>query len=352
MKKDKPLLSICIPTYNRKEYLKNLLLQLKELLKNNELDIEVCISDNNSNDGTWEFISKIASESSKIKIERQKENIGGNQNQIGVTALASGNWILVMGDDDILIEENFIKLCSILPSMNRYERIILNTKISEEQNLFEIKDGHLEIEELRESLIDSIAKFGFVGSHLISFEVAKIMRGIDFDDLRGWSGIGTFFHTALEKDNFFFSPPVVWQDANGQALEWQANHWLQLVLRQLQVFRINYKNGQIDSFKMKLIRSHLFSVQFLKTYYSSFLYLPKDTNQIINSYQYKQLIKDLPIYLSLLHRVIVFLPNLLPLKLHYAFIKNILRRDIDQYVYTGELDEKDGNTQDPDIFNF
>ncbi|EDQ3425490.1 glycosyltransferase family 2 protein, partial [Salmonella enterica subsp. enterica serovar 4,[5],12:i:-] len=49
------LISFCIPTYNRKEYLEELLNSINNQEKFN-LDIEICISDNASTDGTEEMI--------------------------------------------------------------------------------------------------------------------------------------------------------------------------------------------------------------------------------------------------------------------------------------------------------
>ncbi|EBH2219729.1 glycosyltransferase, partial [Salmonella enterica] len=48
------LISFCIPTYNRKEYLEELLNSINNQEKFN-LDIEICISDNASTDGTEEM---------------------------------------------------------------------------------------------------------------------------------------------------------------------------------------------------------------------------------------------------------------------------------------------------------
>ena len=344
-----PLLSICIPTFNRKHYLENVLSQIQGLLQNQDLDLEICISDNCSDDGTWEYINQVASQSSRIHIKRQLENIGGNRNLIDITSIASGKWILVIGDDDTLVEENLIKLTSILPSLDGYEYILLNTKISEDHNLFTMQDGPLSRAQLKRNLANGIYNFGFCGSHLMSQKVAKIMRQRNYEDLRSWPSFGTFIHSAFRKDTYFFSPPVAWQDKNGHAMAWQANHWLQLVFRQLQIFRINYLDGAEDPFSKRLVRKHLFSIAFIKIYYSSFLYLPKDTYQIIHGYEYRQLLKDLPSYLSFVHRALLFLPTLIPLKAHYFFIRYILQKNLNKYIFTGNLDEKDGLTQDPEI---
>ena len=101
-----PLLSICIPTFNRKKYLEILLSQIEHLIQQDYLDIEICISDNSSDDGSWEYIKKFASQSSRVHIKRQEINIGGNRNLIDITSIASGKWILVIGDDDTLFVED------------------------------------------------------------------------------------------------------------------------------------------------------------------------------------------------------------------------------------------------------
>ena len=54
--KNNPLLSIAIPTFNRGETLyKN----VNRILENNSTDFEIVISDNNSNDNTYDLISSI-----------------------------------------------------------------------------------------------------------------------------------------------------------------------------------------------------------------------------------------------------------------------------------------------------
>jgi len=55
---EKPLLSICIPTYNRAEYLAKSLDTLVCLPEFNSSEVEVVISDNASTDNTQEVAKK------------------------------------------------------------------------------------------------------------------------------------------------------------------------------------------------------------------------------------------------------------------------------------------------------
>jgi len=95
----KPLLSICIPTINRAMYLEQTLINITA--DNNFINtnnIEIVISDNNSEDNTEEicksFVDKFPD---KIRYFRQKENIG-DKNFIEVLKLANGEFAKLSND--------------------------------------------------------------------------------------------------------------------------------------------------------------------------------------------------------------------------------------------------------------
>ena len=101
----KPILTIAIPTYNRKKFLLN---KLKFFTKIDNLDIEIIIVQNNSN--TINLVNKDDFKKFKnIKIFNNKTNIGGNLNIIKCIELANSEWIWILGDDDD-IHENSINL--------------------------------------------------------------------------------------------------------------------------------------------------------------------------------------------------------------------------------------------------
>jgi glycosyltransferase involved in cell wall biosynthesis len=109
----KPLLSICIPTYNRSEYLYSNLLSIFSQIKNPEI-IEVLVSDNNSNDETISIVSKFLKYSNFIFL-RQEENIGPAKNFLSVVSQAKGEYCWIIGDDDFILQgriESIIALIS------------------------------------------------------------------------------------------------------------------------------------------------------------------------------------------------------------------------------------------------
>lgn len=97
------LISICIPTYNRLEFmkfqLKNIYMQLKEI---NCEKVEVVVSVNPANDGTEEYLKYFATEEN-IVLNFNSYNIGGMKNIYAAIEKASGKYIWVVSDDDLLL---------------------------------------------------------------------------------------------------------------------------------------------------------------------------------------------------------------------------------------------------------
>lgn len=72
---EKPLLSICIPTYNRADYLSKSLDSLVCLPEFSSTEVEVIISDNASTDGTKEIVKRYSDKYRNIYYYRNDENI-------------------------------------------------------------------------------------------------------------------------------------------------------------------------------------------------------------------------------------------------------------------------------------
>jgi glycosyltransferase involved in cell wall biosynthesis len=99
-----PRLSICIPTYNRaarlRVMLEALLPQAAAFVASGE--VEVCVSDNGSPDDT-QVILAAALPVCPMRVHRQPENVGVIRNiHHLVTSMARGEWVWVLGDDDLL----------------------------------------------------------------------------------------------------------------------------------------------------------------------------------------------------------------------------------------------------------
>ena len=92
------VLSICIPTYNRVRYLKEL---LPSILDQADAEgVEVVVSDNASTDDTAEYLRTI--KHPRLRWWTNDVNIGGDRNFLKCVAEARGAYVWLFGDDDIM----------------------------------------------------------------------------------------------------------------------------------------------------------------------------------------------------------------------------------------------------------
>ena len=102
-----PLVSVCIPTYNRCHKLQKAINSLQSCTYKN---IEVVISDNASSDDTQTVCLALAKSDGRIKYFRHPENQGPTKNFEFARAQAMGKYFLWLGDDDYL-DPDYITTC-------------------------------------------------------------------------------------------------------------------------------------------------------------------------------------------------------------------------------------------------
>lgn len=102
---NQPLLTIAIPTWNRASYLKLTLDQLfHEMSGVPKNMVEVLVSDNCSSDHTATVVKEVTELGLPIKYVRNEKNIGSDANIPQCFNLAQGKYVLILGDDDLLVD--------------------------------------------------------------------------------------------------------------------------------------------------------------------------------------------------------------------------------------------------------
>ena len=104
-----PLVSICIPTYNRSRYLEALLQSLVEQLADFPFPYEVVIADNASPDRTPEVV-RAFEDRLPIRSLRHERNIGGYPNWQFVMSRGLGRYLVYLSDDDGLLGPQLAEL--------------------------------------------------------------------------------------------------------------------------------------------------------------------------------------------------------------------------------------------------
>src|SRR5438552_10457927 len=95
-----PLVSICIPTYNGREYLKEC---LDSVRAQSFKDFEVVICDDQSSDGTLDFARELAKGDKRCRFIQNPSRFGLVGNWNNCIALSRGEWIKFVFQDDLLL---------------------------------------------------------------------------------------------------------------------------------------------------------------------------------------------------------------------------------------------------------
>lgn len=120
-----PLLTIAIPTYNRDSYLRQTLAQLQlEMFSYGLSCIEVLVSDNASTDSTQQVVAELQVSGLNITYLLNSENIGSDANIAQCFNMAKGNYVLILGDDDLFYDGSLKWLMSVL-EQNEYGAICM-----------------------------------------------------------------------------------------------------------------------------------------------------------------------------------------------------------------------------------
>ena len=125
-----PLLSICVPTYNRAHLLRVMLQSALPQFKEHCDLVELCVSDNASSDNTSEIVES-SRELGPLRYSRNEENLGfhGNLKKL-TTELARGKYIWLLGDDDLLRPGAVKRMLSILENHSELNIFHLNYYIT------------------------------------------------------------------------------------------------------------------------------------------------------------------------------------------------------------------------------
>jgi len=108
------LISICSVTYYRKACVKEWLTNLDNSLEHDKFDYEILIHDNNSQDGTFDFLEDFAKDKDYIKVNKTSENIGKPRALNESFSKCSGEYF-VSSDSDIVVKPGWTtELVSIM----------------------------------------------------------------------------------------------------------------------------------------------------------------------------------------------------------------------------------------------
>jgi glycosyltransferase involved in cell wall biosynthesis len=104
-------ISVCVLTYNHVEIIES---TLRSILDQTILGFEVIVSDDCSNDGTWECIQTLAAKGLRIRAVRTPQNLGMPGNANFAVAQSSRPYIALLHHDDVCREDLLEKWAGVL----------------------------------------------------------------------------------------------------------------------------------------------------------------------------------------------------------------------------------------------
>lgn len=119
------LLTVAVPTYNGANTIRNM---LDLLLPQCDERVEVLVSDNYSTDDTPQIIAEYQKRYPYIKHVRNEKNIGPDANFLQCMRMASGKFVHLLSDDDVMIEGALPQILSFLEKYEDVSLVYLYTK--------------------------------------------------------------------------------------------------------------------------------------------------------------------------------------------------------------------------------
>jgi len=100
-----PYLSICIPSFNMKSYIKKVIISI---LNQTFQNFEIIIVNDHSSDTTLDEIKKLQSEDNRIKLINHSKNLGVYNSRVDAILRSKGKYFILIDPDDIFINQNLL----------------------------------------------------------------------------------------------------------------------------------------------------------------------------------------------------------------------------------------------------
>lgn len=119
-------LSICIPTFNRAHHLRNCLNSISENGFAGQSNVEICVSDNGSADSTREVVEE-AQQKIPVRYSRNEQNLGIPRNFLKAVEMARGDFVWLLGDDDLLISGAPARMLELIDTHPKVDFFYINS---------------------------------------------------------------------------------------------------------------------------------------------------------------------------------------------------------------------------------
>ena len=191
-----PLLSICIPAYNRPaELVLALHVFASQIAGKYEDEIEILVCDDASPDRAMGNAAMIAEKHPFIRFTRYQENLGLEQNLLACTKEARGEYLWIFGDDDFLETDDALDVLMEKLRRQTHDFYILNRSRRSFDLSQQLTSNWMQIDPSRDEDFDGLPaffrKYGFIS--VIGFISVNIFRRAPFATVDPTPYFGTMY---------------------------------------------------------------------------------------------------------------------------------------------------------------
>jgi len=135
--RQRPLVSVCITTYNQKDYVAATVMSvLSQCGQGSLFDLEILVGDDCSTDGSTEILLKIESDHPKnLRIIRHEKNLGANENFKFLVRHSSGDYVAHLDGDDFWLPEKLVRQVNFLQNSSDLIACYTNALVIDSRNL-------------------------------------------------------------------------------------------------------------------------------------------------------------------------------------------------------------------------
>jgi hypothetical protein len=235
----KPLLAICVPTFNRASSLRNLLHSLDAVKARFGDEVEICISNNGSTDDTRVVLEAFASVHS-ISVQHQASNIGGTLNIIAVAGQMRANWGIWCGDDDEIDAEVIGRILAYLRTLAPETWVLVDCADLEGrcQYLRHFEEGDYSGTAFRRTVLRrGLNPFGFMGVHVFPRSIVQPLQTLQTIEAQPWPHMAGLLRHIMQpgaRVHVLRETPIL-QAKGGALLFWSAGDLARITLSKLRI---------------------------------------------------------------------------------------------------------------------
>lgn len=271
--KDKRILSLCIPIYNRGVYLKKMLsrfLEDKDLFENK---IELIISDNCSEENLRIIVDCYSRQGLNLTYFRQETNIGPDSNFLFCFEKANGKYCWLLGSDDIPVKGFLRYLIEQLNCENDYGLVFLRlSQFNKWYRSITSNDVYSEVFlDNQKMLCDINVRITFMSSNIIRTE---FIQSLDLAKYRGTSLIQVplYVKSCLNSDkNLIINYNHCFEPDNDNASSGGYNFYEVFIVNLFSIMQELVSNGRFSKDSYSLFKKNEFKNYIIENTISSLI---------------------------------------------------------------------------------